>query len=76
MNETATYLDQVRERLTSAQSHGAPAFMIPTADVARLLDAVDRLLYVADNKAADNQVGRWWAAVIRGNIEEALGGKA
>ena len=45
-------------------------------DIARLLAALDDLLYIADNKTADNQIGRWWAATIRGAIEKALGGKS
>lgn len=50
------------------------------ADIAYLLaelrkaqDALSDLLYVADHKAADTQVGRWWAEVIRGPIIQHLG---
>jgi hypothetical protein len=44
-------------------------------DIARLLAALDDLLYIADNKTADNHVGRWWSSTIRGAIEKAVGGK-
>ena len=34
---------------------------------------VDELRYVADNKTADNAIGRWWGGVIRGAIDRHLG---
>lgn len=49
------------------------------ADVAFLLDlarkqgaALEDLIYVADNKAADNMIGRWWAGVIKGTIHSHM----
>jgi hypothetical protein len=41
-------------------------------DIARLVAAVEALLYIADNKTADNQIGRWWKNTIRAAIENAL----
>lgn len=38
--------------------------------------ALDELMYVANHKAADTKVGRWWAEVIRGPIINHLGAEA
>jgi hypothetical protein len=38
--------------------------------------ALDDLMYVANHKAADTEVGRWWAEVIRGQIIKHLGAEA
>jgi hypothetical protein len=38
--------------------------------------ALDDLMYVANHKAADSEIGRWWAEVIRGPIINHLGAEA
>lgn len=46
------------------------------AELRKRDEALDELMYVANHKAADTQVGRWWAEVIRGPIVKHLGAEA
>jgi len=68
-------LDEIRARAAHTDSTNRAERAQYREDHDRMLAALDELLYIADNKTADNQIGRWWAATIRGAIEKALGGK-